>query len=289
MDPRIRLPEKLLNSFRADSGSAGTAPRPAASVILLREGAEGDEVLLQFRSQSLAFAGGCPAFPGGRVDRRDADPIRSWGGPSVRAWAAELEIEADRARAVIAAAVRETFEESGYLLASHADGTPVTDLASAEWRTDREELTAGGISLAELLDRRELTLRSDWLRWWSVWITPDFEPRRYHTWFFAARCPVEQRVLGVSGEATHERWLTADQALRSADSGEVQLLPPQYCTFLELREAEQVGDVFDASRTPRTYRPELASDSEGTYLALPDDLVELGLRAEHEMYGATQG
>ncbi|WP_222113928.1 hypothetical protein [Gordonia paraffinivorans] len=190
---------------------------------------------------------------------------------------------------MIAAAVRETFEESGYLLASHTDGTPVTNLASDEWRSDREELTDRRISLAELLHRRDLMLRSDWIRWWSTWITPDFEPRRYHTWFFAARCPVEQRVLGVSGESTHERWLTVDQALRSADSGEVRLLPPQYCTFLELREAEKTGDVFGAQQTPRTYCPGLASDREGTYLALPDELVELGLRAEREMYGATQG
>lgn len=223
-------------------------------------------------------------FPGGRVDPGDAEPAPAWVGPTPDRWAADLGVDPGDARAVVHAAIRETFEESGYLLASHTDGSPLVDLDTDEWRQDREELSQHRISLSDLLGRRTLSVRSDWLKAWSLWVTPDFEPRRFHTWFLVARCPISQRVLGVSRESTTSRWITADQALRQADADRLRLLPPQYCTFLELYGHRSVHDIFGYDRTIRDVRPTLATDDRGQYLSLPNDLVELGVRTGDQMY-----
>ncbi len=284
MDPRIRLPEKM---FRATSTTTNTAePRPAASVVMLRDGAAGLEVHLLMRSPTMDFAGGRPVFPGGRVDGGDAEPISDWTGPSPEQWGEDLGIGPDSARAVVCAAVRETFEESGVLLASPTNGSQLRNLDSDDWREDRESLSQHRLGLAELLRRRGLTLRSDWLKPWSVWITPEFEPRRFHTWFLVARCPDDQVTLGVSRESTAGLWMNVEQAIRQADDKRLPLLPPQYCTCLELYRFRGVDQVLDSDRVVPTIRPRAVCDDEGMYLALPDDLVELGLRAQLQMYPA---
>ncbi|MEV0110014.1 hypothetical protein AB0H42_27265 [Nocardia sp. NPDC050799] len=168
----------------------------------------------------------------------------------------------------------------------HGDHSAALD--TADWRADRDLLARHGIGLAELFERRGLTLRSDWLAPWSVWITPEFEPRRFHTWFLLARCPVEQRVLGISGESTAARWIRPDDALRQADRDELPLLPPQYCTFLELHGFRALDQLFAARRAAPVVAPALAVDGRGPYLALPDDLVELGVRIGHRMYDTTE-
>jgi 8-oxo-dGTP pyrophosphatase MutT (NUDIX family) len=287
MDPQIRLPDDVLAATQTASDAEGTsAPSPAASVVLMRDSAAGIEVHLLMRAASMAFAAGRPVFPGGRVDATDMESVAGWAGPTIERWAADLEVDQDRARAIINAAVRETFEECGYLLASPENGTlPLTDLSTDDWCEDRELLLQRRISVADLFARRRLTLRSDWLKPWSVWVTPSFEPRRFHTWFLVARCPAEQLTLGVSHESTTSQWISAEQALRQADDKALPLLPPQYCTLLELFECRDVDEVFDSGRSVRTVRPEVGIDNEGPFLELPDELVRLGLLVGIQMYG----
>lgn len=284
MDPRIRLPEQMVRA--ASTTTNTTEPQPAASVVMLRDGAAGLEVHLLMRAPTMAFAGGRPVFPGGRVDAADAEPISDWTGPSPDQWGLDLGTGPDIARAIVCAAVRETFEESGVLLASPVNGSRLRNLDSDDWREDRESLARHRLSLAELLRRRGLTLRSDWLKPWSVWITPEFEPRRFHTWFLVARCPDDQVVLGVSRESTTSVWLGVEQAIRDADGKRLPLLPPQYCICLELHRFAGVDQVLDSGRVVPTIRPWAVSDDEGMYLELPEDLVELGLRTQLQMYPA---
>jgi len=285
VDPQIRLPGKLFQAEATTTSPADTPPSPAASVILLRDCVAGPEVHLQMRAATMAFARERPVFPGGRVDAADYEPVAAWAGPSVDEWAAVFGADRDQARAVVCAAIRETFEESGFLLASPPDGSPLTALDTADWRADRELLSQHQLSLAQLLARRGLAIRSDWLRAWSIWITPEFEPRRFHTWFLAARGPIQQRVLGVCSEKAASRWITADRALRQADNNELRMLPPQYFTFLQLHRHRDVNSVFGADDPVPTIRPAMAVDTGGAYLSLPDDLVELGIRTGHHMYG----
>ena len=86
-------------------------------MVLLREGHVGPEVYLLRRQTSMAFAGGMCVFPGGGVDPRDHDASVAWAGPSPAEWAERLACDESLARALVCAAVRETFEESGVLLA----------------------------------------------------------------------------------------------------------------------------------------------------------------------------
>ncbi|MBK3583308.1 NUDIX hydrolase, partial [Streptomyces sp. MBT57] len=135
-------------------------PRRAATVMLLRDpgaeggpGAEGSPggpvVHMLRRRTSMAFAGGAYAYPGGGVDPRDDDRLIGWAGPSLEHWAARLGVATvTEAQAIVCAAVRETFEEAGVLLAGETAGTVVGDTTGADWEADREALVARDLSFA---------------------------------------------------------------------------------------------------------------------------------------------
>ncbi len=128
------------------------------------------------RNAVLQFAPGACVFPGGSVDDRDADRHGEWPGPARPrpTFAGRLGVSADRARALLCAAVRETFEESGVLLAGPSPATLVRP--SAAMAADRLALLDGSLSLAGLLARRGLVLRADLLKPWARWITPEVSP-----------------------------------------------------------------------------------------------------------------
>ena len=153
------------------------------------------------RKASMAFAPGAYVFPGGSVDARDADERGGLGGPDAAEWGRIFDAPPALARELVCAAVRETFEESGVLLAGESADSVVADTTSDEWEADRHALLDHSLSLAEVLARRRLVLRADLLRPWSRWITPVIEPRRFDTRFFAAALPAGQRTRDVGGEA----------------------------------------------------------------------------------------
>ncbi len=213
---RFRLPAGPAMADRARQIASGdlppVAPRDAATVIVVRPGTAGRgvEVLLLQRTRALDFAPGACVFPGGSVDEQDADPAilaGAWSGPSPDDLAATLGIPAQRACALAVAAVRETFEESGVLLASPAAGQPAPDTgALAE---DQHALLSGSLTLGELLRRRHLVLRADLLTPWTRWITPEASPRRFDTWFFAAALPPGQLAVltaASAGESDSVTW-----------------------------------------------------------------------------------
>jgi len=220
---------------------APAVPRDAATVILLREDASGIEAFLLRRTAELEFAPGAYVFPGGSVDACDADPGVGWAGPGPADFAALLDVPPDRARGLVCAAVRETFEESGVLLAGPSADELVRD--STVLAADRRALLAGATSLTELLGRRGLILRTDLLTPWARWITPEASPRRFDTWFFAAALPPGQTATaapeGVGdhpdpGESESGTWLRPAAALQAARAGQITLLPPTAVTLGEL-------------------------------------------------------
>lgn len=222
------------------------APRRAATVLLLRDtDAGGPAVHMLRRRTSMAFAGGAYAYPGGSVDPRDERPV-AWAGPSLAEWARRLGFGADEeaaAQAVVCAAVRETFEEAGVLLAGTSAGTVVADTTGDDWDADRAALVAHELSFADFLDRRGLVLRSDLLGAWARWITPEFEPRRYDTWFFVAVLPEGQRTRNVSTEADRTVWIRPAEAAAGYDRGELLMMPP---TISTLRGLEAYGTAAEA-------------------------------------------
>ncbi|MET8506006.1 NUDIX hydrolase [Streptomyces sp. NPDC004787] len=209
-------------------------PRRAATVLLLKDGADGPLVHMLRRRASMAFAGGAYAYPGGGVDPRDEHPVR-WAGPAREEWAARLGLpDPAQAQAVVCAAVRETYEEAGVLLAGETPDTVVGDTTGEDWEKDRAALVARELSFADFLDRRGLVLRSDLLGAWARWITPEFEPRRYDTWFFVAALPAGQRTRNASTEADRTVWIRPVDAAAGYDRGELTMMPPTISTLRAL-------------------------------------------------------
>ena len=272
--PRIGVPRGLAERARefAAAGRPPAVPRDAATVILLRE-APGVEAFLLRRTDALEFAPGACVFPGGSVDERDGDGHIGWAGRSPAEFAEWLNTSAERARALVCAAVRETFEESGVLLAGPSPAELVAD--SEALALDRRSLLDGSCSLAELLGRRGLVLRADLLTPWARWVTPEFSPRRFDTWFFAASMPAGQ-VTAVGGadhgpaESVSGSWVKPSEALDSARAGQITLLPPTAVTLAELAGHQDVASILAQRRVITALLPSVVVEQERAWLALPE-------------------
>ncbi|MDQ8706678.1 NUDIX hydrolase [Streptomyces sp. LHD-70] len=240
----------------ADGTLKPVQPRRAATVMLLKDtaGAEDTEgttggiaVHMLRRRASMAFAGGAYAYPGGGVDPRDHERLVAWAGPSRADWAARLGVTETEAQAIVCAAVRETYEEAGVLLAGPTEESVVSDTTGADWEADREALVRRDLSFAAFLDQRGLVLRSDLLGAWTRWITPEFEPRRYDTWFFVAALPEGQRTRNVSTEADRTVWIAPADATARYDRGELLMMPPTIATLRQLGAYDKAGAALAAA------------------------------------------
>ncbi|MDQ0378680.1 NUDIX hydrolase [Amycolatopsis thermophila] len=246
-------------NFSVAEPAEPAVPRDAATVLLLRDGVDGLEVFLQRRVAAMAFAAGMTVFPGGGVDQRDADATIAWAGPPAADWAGWFNGTEQIARALVCAAVRETFEESGVLLAGTAEDV-VTD--TAKYSDARDALVSRELSLADFLSREGLTLRSDLLRPWAHWITPVQEKRRYDTRFFAAILPEGQDADGKTTEAESSGWQRPADALADAEAGRSTLMPPTWYTLSELAAFDTAAEALAAERTVEAIIPKLIRDGD---------------------------
>jgi len=252
------LPESLVAHLRAYAGEPAV-PRRAATVMLLRD--DPLRVYLVRRAPTMAFAAGMHAFPGGVVDPRDAQVPVQFAGRGPDWWAARLGVDAATAQAVVCAAVREVFEESGVLLA----GPGEVRTAGEEWEAARLALVSRELAFADLLAARGLALRADLLGPWARWLTPEFEPRRYDTHFFAAALPPGQAPRHVGGEADRVAWLPP------ADAGDLPMLPPTRLTLRQLGAYPTVAEVLAASEArdaATVVMPRLVIDGTGARLVV---------------------
>lgn len=247
--------------------TAVVSPRDAATVVLLRDGTDGVECYLLRRQRSMAFAAGMYVFPGGGVDPRDAAGDVPWVGPRPAEWAQRLGCSTDLAQALVCAAVRETFEESGVLLAG-PDAARVAKDDTGGWEGERAALVDRSVSLGDLLRRRGLVLRADLLAAWTHWITPAFEPRRYDTRFFVAVLPDGQQTRDVSTESDQVAWMTPAKALAGADAGAVALMPPTRVTLTEIAELDTAAQALAVApgRRIAPILPRAVRDDAGLWL-----------------------
>lgn len=230
-----------------ESGAREVAkPRYAATVMLVRDSHPGQteyrlppeklpsnfptgqeiEVFMLRRVKTMAFVPDAVVFPGGGVDDRDATPQLPWCGPAPEEWAQWMNVSAEVARKVVVAAAREVFEECGVLLAGPDEQSVVTDLSDPSWAQDRAALTKHELAFADMLIRRGLVLRTDLLGLVSNWLTPEYSPRRYDAFFFAALMPEGQVADDKTSEAQIADWVTPAWAVRGADKGTLSVLPP---------------------------------------------------------------
>jgi 8-oxo-dGTP pyrophosphatase MutT (NUDIX family) len=235
--------------------------RDAATVVLLRDGTAGIEAWLLTRVTQMVFAGGMSVFPGGRVDDDDAALPVTGSGPELLA--ARAGDDPSSARALIGAAVRETFEETGVLLT-----VPSADLSQA-----RADVELGRVSFGELLRANGLAVDGDAVRPWSRWVTPAGEVRRYDTRFFVAALPDAAQAQDVTNESSEASWVPVAAAVEQAQRGERKMLPPTIMTLASLLPFASVAEVLDASesRTLDAVRPEIRRNADGSIgVALPD-------------------
>jgi 8-oxo-dGTP pyrophosphatase MutT (NUDIX family) len=232
------------------------------------------QVLMLRRTAAMKFAPGAYVFPGGSVDPADYGAEIGWQGPSAAEFGARLGASAEVARALVCAAVRETFEESGVLLAGAPGEGQLATPSGPSWEADRMAMAAGTLTLAGLLARRGLVLRADLLVPWSRWITPDGEPRRFDARFFAAALPAGQQATGHEAEADHLAWLRPADAIAAAKAGEISLLPPTATTLNDFASAVAAGaglaGILAERRVIEPIQPRLVLEDGSAWLVIPD-------------------
>lgn len=252
-----------------DSGEVPEA-KDASTVMLVRDGAGGPEVFLQRRAGAMEFAAGMTAFPGGRVDPVDAEVEIEWAGPAPAWWGQRYGVSAARAKALVCAAVRETFEECGVLLAGPTAGTVVADTAG--YRRQRERIEGRDLTLAEFLAEEKLVLRADLLRPWSRWITPTVERRRYDTNFFVAVLPEGQLADGATSETDLVQWSTPAAALATWKAGAHVLLPPTWSQLTSLSAYSTTAEILAAEPAIEPIQPEFGAVDGKKLLIFPDNM-----------------
>ncbi|WP_277369898.1 NUDIX hydrolase [Rhodococcus rhodochrous] len=243
--------------------------RDASTVMLVRDSARGVEVFLQRRVVGMDFAGGMTVFPGGGVDPSDTDADVRWTGPEVTWWAERFGIGEAQARALVLAAVRETFEECGVLLAGPTADSVVAD--TGDYAEARRLLEARELSFGDFLEKEQLVLRADLLRPQANWITPLGERRRYDTRFFVAAVPEGQRADGNTSETDLVQWQTAEEALADWRSGRCILLPPTWSQLSILSGFATVADLMAADPVIEPILPIMSRRDGAVHIAFDGD------------------
>jgi 8-oxo-dGTP pyrophosphatase MutT (NUDIX family) len=240
-------------------------PRPAATVMLVRDGQTSIEVFLMRRHSAMDFVAGVTVFPGGGVDDRDRNADVAWHGPDRQWWAGRFGVDAELAEALVCAAARETFEESGVLFAGAADDPDLLVDDASVYREQRAALVDKSLSFGEFLHAEKLVLRADLLRPWANWVTPKEERnRRYDTFFFVGALPQGQRADGENTETDKVGWATPQAALDEFAGGRSFLLPPTW-TQLDALQGRTVAEVLGVERKIVAIEPSLAAKDGGNW------------------------
>lgn len=245
------------------------APRPASTVVVVRDQPDGFEVLLVRRNDKVAFMAGAHVFPGGRVDADDAiaDLTRLCDGVAAPPRFDDLSAADEIAYRV--AAVRELVEEAGVLIARTVDGSLVSPETVALVRAG----LASGESLASLALQHDVRLALDRFVALAHWVTPENEPRRYDTRFFLATLPDGQIARHDAGETTELRWMRPADAVARCLRGDMLLPPPTWTTLKQMARHTSLVDLFSWAQAKPIVRvqPHLVRDERQTMLTLPGD------------------
>jgi 8-oxo-dGTP pyrophosphatase MutT (NUDIX family) len=254
------------NSMPNEAGVA----RPASTILLVRDGSGaggGIEVFMMVRHYEIDFASGALVFPGGSVDAGDQGIVDQ---PELYTGCDGLDTATLNFRI---AAIRETFEESGILLARPRGSGQLIDAAWAGEiaAAHRALLCAGEVSFAQILVQHDLVLALDVLVPYAHWITPEKMPKRFDTWFFLAAAPPEQVGAHDGKESTDSIWVSPREALEGGDSGRFKLPFPTTRNLIKLgRQPSVKAALEDARHRPIvTVMPVMTKDGDRRQLRIP--------------------
>jgi recombination protein RecT len=267
--PFDSLPDRFAETV-AHPPAVPATPRPAATVVLLRDSADEMEVLLLRRIRTAGFVPGAYVFPGGRVDGADAMNAVVDRVDGLSADEAERRLDLPGAQppalAYYLAAVREAFEETGILVGCAADGgVPATAAEDEAVDALRNDLMEDRLSFDGVLDRLGCRVDGAAMEYIAHWITPEAEPRRYDTRFFAAKARHGASALVDPREMTDAVWLTPREALRRHAAGNLPMVFPTIKTLQQLSSYHRADEALAAlgrSRVP-TIMPRLVVTSTG--------------------------
>lgn len=234
---------------------AAAIPRPAATVILIRDGAQGIEILMMKRNLNSAFVPGAHVFPGGSLDADDGCEAASQacGGYSDEEASRRLGL----ARGGLAywnAAIREAFEEAGVLFAYDCSGSMIAlddESVAQRFKRHRDALNQRKLGFSEILREEQLTLAADRLVYYSHWITPANSPRRFDTRFFVAMAPDNQEPLHDNQEMVDHLWISPRDALRLHKQGDFQMRLPTVTTLKEFSRFDASAAAMEAAMARR--------------------------------------
>lgn len=257
--------------------------RDAATVMLLRDGSDGPEVCLMQRNLNSDFVGGAYVFPGGAVDPADADADVADRCPDLDDAEASRRLGlAVGGLAFWVAAIRESFEEAGVLLARHADGRRL-DLSgpgtAERFAGHRDDVDNERRTIAEIAVQEDLHLDVGQLHYFSRWITPLGAHRRYDTRFFVCAAPEGQEVVEDSRELIGTQWLTPAEALRRHDAGDITMIFPTVRTLVALSRFDRADAVLDHARAQSRVEgilPTISDGDDGMRIVLPGDPEDVG-------------
>jgi len=264
-------------------------PRPAATLILVRDASDGMEVFMIRRTQSAVFMGGAHVFPGGGVDASDASVEIAACCQGLDDAEASRLLDLDQGGlAYWNAALRECFEEAGLLLAHDAAGV-YPDLSEEIFAQWRESVRAGKATLADLCREHQLRLAAGRMAYFSHWITQPGRPRRYDTRFFVAEAPLAQKASHDNSETVDHLWVRPAEALERHTRGEIQLVFPTIKTLESIAGFATAAALMAYARAPRkmpTMAPRTASSRDGKKLLVPGDFAyaEIG-KLDPESHG----
>lgn len=244
-------------------------PVPAATVMLIRDGADGIEVFMMLRPAEMSFAAGALVFPGGKVDPQDRHAALLAHLPSA-------ETLDETARALRVASIREVFEESGVLLARHqTTGEMVTggeaDELAMRYRAD---ILAGNTTLEAFLAAEKLEFATNLLVPFAHWTTPKVRPKRFDTAFFLAPLPDGQDGFHDGSESLDSMWIDPAVAVTDAEAGRRPMMFPTRANLQRLSESRTVAEALAKARTVPVVpiQPEASRTADGEVVSIPEGL-----------------
>jgi 8-oxo-dGTP pyrophosphatase MutT (NUDIX family) len=253
-------------------------PRPAATVLALRDGDEGFEVLMLRRNLNSDFFGGAYVFPGGGVDSADGevDLQRLVFGTNDEDASKRLGLERGGLSYYVAC-LRELFEEAGLLIVCNEHGEPVELTDGPVVRrlaTHRNSINGATMSFLEMLQHEELVLDLRGLAYLAHWVTPVGPPRRYDTRFFVALAPAGQIAAHDAGETIEDHWLRPSDALAAFERGDFHMIPPTIRNLQAVADFSSAQDVLDYANAlkniPRI-EPRMEKRDSGVVVVMPDN------------------
>ncbi|MEQ1890168.1 MAG: NUDIX hydrolase [Alphaproteobacteria bacterium] len=242
-------------------------PVPAATLMLIRDGAEGLEVFMVERHHQIDFATGALVFPGGKVDKADFAP-----GIRIRCESAGHFSEIELALRV--GGIREAFEECGVLLAHDAGGAGLIAAARLGGLEHyRKKLVDGEVTMLEFLLEENLVLLPQNLVPFAHWITPPLVPKRFDTHFFIIEAPADHIALHDGHESVNSVWISPARVIEEADAGHWTMLFPTRLNILKLGRSGSVAEALAnaLASTVVTVLPQMLKNENGTFLKIPEE------------------